>query len=184
MNNKLSEEEKINLIQEFISGTKNFWKEDKRLIDIKHLKILNTFEKKYKNNIKLYSKELVDWEGQTNLGSPFQINTQKIKYLGFLQTFKHVIQNIKTANLTKYFNKISFFDDIQIIKKNNGLNIMKSFPLHKKTDFKDFYFLSDEISTNKRWNRYIYLASQIKRYKFLNNENKNWLDIGSYYGGL
>ena len=126
----------------------------------------------------------MDWEGQTNLGSPFQINTQKIKYLGFLQTFKHVIQNIKTANLTKYFNKISFFDDIQIIKKNNGLNIMKSFPLHKKTDFKDFYFLSDEISTNKRWNRYIYLASQIKQFKFLNNENKNWLDIGSYYGGL
>ena len=35
---------------------KIFWKEDKKLIDKKHLNILLKFEKKYKGNINLYSK--------------------------------------------------------------------------------------------------------------------------------
>ena len=64
MNKKILEKKKIELINEFISNTKNFWKEDKKLIDKKHLNILLKFEKKYKGNINLYSKELIDWEGK------------------------------------------------------------------------------------------------------------------------
>lgn len=184
MYNNIDKKQKLKLVEEFIDNTKNFWKEDKKFIDQKHLKILNIFERKYKDNIELYAKELIDWEGQTNLGSPFQFNFKKIKYLGLIKAFKHLLQNIKASSLARYFNKISFFDDIEVIKKNNGLDILISFPVHKKTDFKDFYFINDEVSTNNRWNRYIYLASQIKKRKLLSNNCKNWLDIGSYYGGL
>ena len=37
-----------------------------------------------------------------------------------------------------------------------------------------------KMSTNNRWNRYIYLASQFRKFKLLNNSNKNWLDIGRF----
>ena len=184
MNKKILEKKKIELINEFISNTKNFWKEDKKLIDKKHLNILLKFEKKYKGNINLYSKELIDWEGQTNLGSPFQLNFRKLKYLGLSQTIKHVLQNIKSSRLSNYFNKSSFIDDLEIIKQNNGFEIFRKIPLHEKTDFKDFFFIEKNISTNHRWNRYIYLASQIKKKKLITKKKNNWLDIGSYYGGL
>ena len=71
---RLDEEKKHQYVKEFIANTKNFWSEDKNNVDKKHLKILNTFEKKYKNNTRLYSKELIDWDGQTNMGSPFQLS--------------------------------------------------------------------------------------------------------------
>ncbi len=175
---------KYDLVKEFIENTKNFWKEDKKFIDKKHLDIINTFEKKYKKNLKEYVEKLVDWEGQTNMGSPFQLNLKKIKYLGLAKILKQCLQNLKSNRITRYFNKVSFFDDLEIIKKNNGLHILKLFPAHRNSDFNDFYFINDEISSNNRWNRYIYLASQIKKKKILNNNHQNWLDIGSYYGGL
>ena len=181
---RLDEEKKHQYVKEFIANTKNFWSEDKNNVDKKHLKILNTFEKKYKNNTRLYSKELIDWDGQTNMGSPFQLSFNKLKYIGIKKSVKHLLQNLKSSKLTRYFNKISFFDDIEIIKRNNGFKILESFPIHKKTDFEDLYFLNDNVSSNNRWNRYVYLFSQIQKKKLLNNKNENWLDIGSYYGGL
>ncbi len=156
---------KLKLVREFIENTKNFWKEDKRYIDKKHLNIIKSFERNYKDNIEMYVNDLIDWEGQTNLGSPFQLNFKKIKYLGLSKIIKQFLQNINSKSLTRYFNKISFFDDIEIIKRNNGLNILKLFPAHKNSDFNDFYFINDEISSNNRWNRYVYLASQIKKKK-------------------
>ncbi len=178
------EKKKKELVDEFIQNTKNFWKEEKKYVDQKHLKILNTFEIKYKKNVDLYAKELIDWEGQTNLGSPFQLNLKQIKYLGFFEILKQYLKNLKSSRLTNYFNKLSFDDDVQILKKNNGLNILKLLPAHKNLGFKDFYFINDEISSNNRWNRYAYLASQMKKKKILLNNGQNWLDIGSYYGGL
>ena len=175
---------KLELVREFIGNTKNFWKEDKKYIDKKHLNIIKSFERNYKNNIEMYVEDLIDWEGQTNLGSPFQFNFKKIKYLGLSKIIKQFLQNIKTKSLIRYFNRVSFFDDIEIIRRNNGLNILKLFPAHKNSGFNDFYFINDEISSNNRWNRYAYLASQIKKKKILNNNHQNWLDIGSYYGGL
>ena len=73
---------------------------------------------------------------------------------------------------------------MEIIKKNDGLRILKLFPAHKNFNFNDFYFINNEISSNNRWNRYIYLASQIKKKLLKSNIHQNWLDIGSYYGGL
>ena len=35
-------------------------------------------------------------------------------------------------------------------------------PVHKLIDTKDLYFIDNEVSSNNRWNRYIYLASQFK----------------------
>ena len=44
----------------------------------KHKKILKNLIK-YKKNIKLFSDEIIDWEGQTNLGAPFQFSYERIK---------------------------------------------------------------------------------------------------------
>ena len=59
-----SNRNKLNLVKEFILNTKNFWREDKKFLDKKHLNIINTFEKRYKKNLNIYVKELIDWEGK------------------------------------------------------------------------------------------------------------------------
>lgn len=184
MHSNINNKEKIFLINNFIQNTKNFWTEDKKYLDTKHLKIINKFEKKYKDNLNLYSKELINWEEQTNLGSPLQITYRNLKHVGFIEFSKKILSNLKHPKLTRYFNYHSFMDDIEIIKKNNGFKLLKAFPIHKKTDFKDLYFINKNLSSNNRWNRYVYIASQIKKNKLLNKNHCNWLDIGSFYGGL
>ena len=64
------------------------------------------------------------------------------------------------------------------------MHILENSPVHLSLASTDAYFLSKNVSTNNRWNRYIYISSQIKNFKFLDNKDSNWLDIGSYYGGL
>lgn len=169
------------LIEEFIDNSLNFWNDHKiKNLDPKHKKILKKFTIKYKKNIKLFSDEIIDWEGQTNLGAPFQFSYERIKNSSLKQNLK----NFKNIFIQNYFNKVSFFDDLEIIKKNRGMHILENSPVHLSLASTDAYFLSKNVSTNNRWNRYIYISSQIKNFKFLDNKDSNWLDIGSYYGGL
>jgi len=112
--------------------------------------------------------------------SPFQLSFEKIKH----SSLKEIIKSFKHMFVKNYFNKISFFDDLEIIKRNKGLSILKDSPAHLKIGSNESFFLKKNISTNNRLNRYIYIASQIKNHKLLNNKSKNWLDIGSFYGGL
>jgi len=178
MNNQ---NKKINLIKEFINNSNNFWKDhDIKDLDIKHKKILKNFSNKYKNDLNLFSNEIIDWESQTNLGSPFQLSFEKIKH----SSVKEIIKSFKHIFVKNHFNKISFFDDLEIIKRNKGLSILKDSPVHLKIGSNESFFLEKNVSTNNRWNRYVYIASQIKNRKLLSNKSKNWLDIGSFYGGL
>jgi len=178
-------EENIKNIKHFIKNSSNFWEDHNiNYLDKKHRRILKLFEKKYKKNIKLFSEEIINWESQTNLGAPYQLNKSNIKYKGIKASFVDLLKYILRPKLDNHFQKISFEDDLQIIKLNNGLDILKDNPIHKFFLNEDCYFISKNVSTNNRWNRYIYLASQIRKFKLLNKSNKNWLDIGSFYGGL
>ena len=171
----------LSLIKKFIDNSNKFWNDHNiKNLDSKHKKILKNFSHRYKQNIKLFSDEIIDWESQSNLGAPFQLSLKKMKY----SSFRQILSNFKNIFIQNYFNKISFFDDLEIIKKNKGFTIIKDSPVHLSLGSTDLFFLDKNISTNNRWNRYIYLASQIKNHKLLNNKSKNWLDIGSFYGGL
>ena len=171
----------LSLIKKFIDNSNKFWNDHNiKNLDSKHKKILKNFSHRYKQNIKLFSDEIIDWESQSNLGAPFQLSLKKMKY----SSFRQILSNFKNIFRQNYFNKISFFDDLEIIKKNKGFTIIKDSPVHLSLGSTDLFFLDKNISTNNRWNRYIYLASQIKNHKLLNNKSKNWLDIGSFYGGL
>lgn len=178
----LNQKKKLFLINKFIKNTNKFWDDHNiRNLDLKHKKILKNFSNKYKKNIELFSDEIIDWDSQSNLGAPFQLTSKNIKYF----SFRYFLSNLKSIFLFEnYFNKTSFFDDLEIIKKNKGLNILKDSPVHLSLDTKKSFFLEKNVSTNNRWNRYVYIASQIKNRKLLSNKSKNWLDIGSFYGGL
>ncbi len=172
---------KLFLINEFIDNSRNFWNDHKiKNLDSKHKKTLKKFSLKYKKNIKLFSEEIIDWEGQSNLGAPFQFSYERIKNSSFKQNLK----NFKDIFIQNYFNKVSFFDDLEIIKKNKGMTILENSPVHLSLGSTDTYFLRKNVSTNNRWNRYVYISSQIKNFKLIDKKNSNWLDIGSYYGGL
>ena len=79
------------LIEEFIDNSLNFWNDHKiKNLDPKHKKILKKFTIKYKKNIKLFSDEIIDWEGQTNLGAPFQFSYERIKNSSLKQNLKNL----------------------------------------------------------------------------------------------
>ena len=110
--------------------------------------------------------ELVNWDGQTNLNCPYQFNLRYIRYAGIKNSLINFIKYLYYSNLSNYFQKISFDDDLKIISKINGMKILEENPIHKFFKNENCFFLNDKVSTNNRWNRYIYLASQIKRKNF------------------
>ena len=96
------------LIEKFILNCDNFWEEEFILdIDSKHKNILKTFNEIYKNNINLFAKNLINWEGQTDLGAPWQIKKYHIKKFGFtllfLNTLKEIKRFINGTNFDKKF---------------------------------------------------------------------------------
>ena len=124
--------ENIKNIKHFIKNTSNFWEDHNiNYLDKKHKRILKLFEKKYKKNIELFSEEIINWNGQTNLGAPYQFNRSNIKYKGIKTSFIDLLKNIFRPKLDGYFQKISFEDDLKIIKLNGGLDILKNNPIHK-----------------------------------------------------
>ena len=55
-----------------------------------------------------FDNDLIDWEGQTNLGSPFQLNFKKIKYLGLSKIIKQLEnQNYKYISVKLVKNLIN-----------------------------------------------------------------------------
>ena len=174
----------IELIKEFILNTENFWGDHKnKNLDYKHSSIIKTFNKKYKDNLDLFLKQIINWDAQTELGHPYQINLKSIKYYGFtknvLDGLKYIYQIIKNN-----FEQNSFFDDIEIIKLKKGMSFFNKVDISSRLDNPPVFFSNEKIKTNNRWNRYVYLASRIINSKLLNSESKNWLDIGPYFGGL
>jgi putative sugar O-methyltransferase len=175
----------IELIKQFILNTENFWEDHKIInLDYKHRKILKTFNKKYKDNLELFSKQIINWEEQTDQGHPYQINLKSIKYYGFTKNILDGLKYIYQIISKKNYDRNSFIDDIEIIKLKKGVNFFNKIDISSRPDKPPIYFFKENFETNNRWNRYVYLASRIINSKLLNSKSKNWLDIGSYFGGL
>ena len=176
----------IKLVERFINNSQNFWGKDFIIdLDDKHKKNLKTFNQIYQNNLVLYAKNIINWEGQTDLGAPWQISSFHIKKFGVINNLINLLKTIKRKIYGVDFDKNVFFDDYEILKINNGIDLLKKYPVHKFPLEKNIYFFNrkEMISANYRWLRYIYLSNQIIKKKIINN-NSVWLDVGSYYGGI
>ena len=99
----------LSLIKKFIDNSNKFWNDHNiKNLDSKHKKILKNFSHRYKQNIKLFSDEIIDWESQSNLGAPFQLSLKKIKY----SSLRQILSIFKGLSIQNYFNKMSFFVDL------------------------------------------------------------------------
>ena len=132
--------ENIELIKEFILNTENFWDDHKnKNLDYKHSSIIKNFNKKYKDNLELFSKQIINWEGQTELGHPYQINLKSIKYYGFtknvLDGLKYICQIVKGN-----FDQNNFFDDIEIIKLKKGMSFFNKVDISSRLDKPPVFF--------------------------------------------
>ena len=174
------------IIKKFIVNCDNFWEEDFKInLDEKHKKNLQTFRDVYKNNISLFVENLINWEGQTDLGVPWQFSKYHYNKFGLFKNFLNFLKSIKRKFNGNEFDKDAFFDDYEILKLTGGIELLKKYPLHNFPLEKNIFFFDKElgISANYRWLRYIYLSNQIIKKNLINNFNV-WLDIGSYYGGI
>ncbi len=176
----------LDLIKNFIANCDNFWDEDFNIdLDNKHKNVLKTFNAVYKDNINLFAKNLINWEGQTDLGVPWQIKAYHLKRFGFISLFLNSLKALKRTFYGTNFDKDVFFDDYEILKLNDGIDLLKKYPVHNFPLEKNIYFFDKEnkFSANYRWLRYIYLSNQIIKKKII-DDTSVWMDIGSYYGGI
>jgi len=171
-----------NLYEHFINNSSDFFNEQNLELDSKHDNIVKTFYKRLKIDKNFFVENYREWDLQDDYVVPAQFNLQQIKNKGIVESISnYVIRKIYETIKPEVIN--GFYDDIEILKKYTDLNLLKINPAHLSPGCKKFYFIDKDISTNVRWNRYAYIASQIKKYQLLSN-NDSWIDIGSYYGGL
>ena len=172
----------INLHELFISKSKDFFSEENLNIDTKHRKIVDSFYKEMKIDKNFFLKNFREWKLQDDYAVPAQFNMDQIKNRGILNASVNYIKR-KIYEIIKPEIINGFYDDIDFLKKYSDLNLLKINPAHLSPGCKKFYFINKDVSTNVRWSRYAYIASQIKKYNLL-RDNDSWIDIGSYYGGL
>lgn len=172
---------KEKLFNEFISKLPVHSFIDQDLIDDKHKKIVKEANRKIKNDKEDFLFNFRNWKEQSDFSAPAQISFKHLKILGIKSFFKLLIKKILFFKY-KAFNG-AFKDDLNILKLYSNNQIIKKNPVHKTPDCNSFYIFDNDCSSNSRWNRYLYLASQIVEKKLLIDGGFH-LDIGSYYGGL
>lgn len=167
------------LILEFKQNSKSANK-SKIKIDSKHKKIISESEKNLEN---LSYKNFRNWNSQNDMGLKYPMTFFSKTFLGLKSNF---LLNFTVKILKKRLNHIfeysSMVDDIEVIKNNNGSQLLIENPQNHTPGAVNFPLVQG-YSVTTRWLRYIYLLSQIKKFKLLGNSS-TWLDVGSYYGGL
>ena len=170
------------LAEEFINNTKNFYEENYESIDKKHNNIIKNFYGQIKANNNYFKENLRNWSMQEDHSCPPQITFLKFKKLSIWKVLKFYFLR-KIYNIFNSEHERAFFDDMAILKKNCDLSILRNNPVHFTPGCDNFYESKENIITNYRWNRYLYIADRILN-KNLLNDNDTWLDIGPFYGGL
>ena len=125
------------LLEEFLNKSKFFEKDIDLKIDSKHSKIVNSANTLIKNNKSYFIKNFRDWSGQNDLDSPIQLTFLHLKKFGlyFLYIFlKKIILFWRHTHFTR-----SFYDDLRIIEKVNGAQLIKENPVHLTPGVKNFY---------------------------------------------
>ena len=171
----------IKLAEEFINNTENFYEENYNLIDAKHNNIIKIFTLKLKIT-KIILKKIKKLVYARRLFLPTQLSYLKFKRLGIWKVLKFYILK-KFYNIFNYKHERAFFDDMEILRKNCNLDFLKNNPVHLTPGCDNFYESKENIITNYRWNRYLYIADRILKNNILGN-NEIWIDIGPFYGGL
>ena len=172
----------LQLSEEFIKNSKNFFVDENIKIDKKHQDIVGTFYQEFRKDKNFFDKNFRDWSKQSDYNTPPQISYKNFKINGvykglFLEIAKYAYSFIKPQNYE------GFFDDLKILKMFGYEKYLQLNPVDLSPNCKNFYFIDNKISTNVRWNRYAFITGQINKFKLLNS-NSTWVDIGSYYGGL
>ena len=170
------------LAQEFISNTKNFYQEDYNFIDKKHNKIIKSFYEQINDNNNYFTKNLRNWSMQDDYSCPPQLSLLKFKKLGIWKVLKFYFLR-KIYNIFNLEHERAFFDDLEILIKYCNYSFLKNNPVHLTPGCDNFFETKDNIITNFRWNRYLYIADRILNQNLLTN-NDTWIDIGCFYGGL
>lgn len=163
------------LAEEFISNSPNFW-DDTRIedIDAKHKGILNEFSKINSVSSSLGNRQ---WIMQNDLGSDAQFIRGKGFFNGIVRPiYRKIFRRFEEASVRN-----SILDDIEILKLIGADEILKNNPVHLTPGVTDYSF-HNGFSVNVRWLRYIYLAHRILHNDLI--QDKAWIDIGSFYGGL
>lgn len=166
-----------------LSISKKLWKisleTNTNKLDRKHSKIVSNAKE---DDFEKFISNFRNWSFQSDCGVPFQLNLYSMKSYGFFKYFKYLLLKIKAYILYKTDESDYFFDDISIIKLLNGFDILEKCPVHETPGNNLAYFINNNVSANVRWLRYIYFATIIRN--SIENKAINFLDIGSYYGGL
>ena len=171
----------IDLIKYFISKSPQFWSEDNFTeIDPKHKNVLKSFSDEF--DYEKFLNEIRSWKMQDDGPIPFQATFYHLKKKGLHRFFFDYLRYL-LSKIKKYDLSISLLDDVDILKSVGAYEILQQNPVHLTPYSNNFYFLSKEISTNYRWNKYIYYANAILKKKIFESD-QIWIDIGSYYGGL
>ena len=168
--------------EEFINNTKNFYEENYNLIDKKHNTIIKSFYAQINNNKNYFKENLRNWTMQTDYACPSQISALHLKKIGFWKFIKFYLKR-KIRSFFDNEHDRAFFDDIEMLKKNCDINFLRNNPVHLTPGHDNFYVTKENIITNYRWNRYLYIGDKIIKNNFL-NDNDIWIDIGPFYGGL
>ena len=109
---------------EFINNTKNFYEENLNLIDEKHNKIIKNFYTQINKDKNYFRENLRNWTMQSDLECPPQITSLHIKILGFMKCIKFYLKR-KIQNLFNNDHNRAFFDDIEILRSNCDINLLK-----------------------------------------------------------
>jgi putative sugar O-methyltransferase len=149
--------------------------------DLKHKEILNKAYGDSNWESKINFLNLRHWDGQTDQGAHANLSSE-ISLNGFLFGFIKFIYKITFKKNRNKETRNNLRDDISIIKKIGGLDILQNCKIE------DTYGLTysgkiNGIHVNNRWLRYVYLAAQIRNKELIKDEGI-WVDIGSFYGGL
>ena len=133
--------------EEFTNNTKDFYHENFSLIDKKHDEIIKSFYSEVNKNQNYFNDNLRNWSMQTDYSCPPQINELQLKKLGFLKMVKFYLKK-KIQNLFDNEHDRAFFDDIEILKKNCNINLLRNHPVCSTPGYDNFYKTEENIITN------------------------------------
>ncbi len=180
MKNYVTQNQKF--ADQFINNTKNFYEENFNLVDEKHNIIIKSFYDQINNDKNYFKDNLRNWTMQTDYECPPQITSLHLKILGFQKCIEFYLKRKIQSFFNDEHNR-AFFDDMEILRKYCDINLLKKNPVHLTPGSDNFFVSKENIITNYRWNRYLYIGNRIINNKILDDYD-TWVDIGPFYGGL
>jgi len=169
------------LARKFIENSPDFFSDlaiDE--IDDKHSAIVKSAYNKMDE--KSFWNKFREWSGQDEGVAPVDFF---VDVIGSRSSFKNILRYF-FIKLFKYkresIYRSSLADDIDAIKIVGGERLLEENKISDTPGNARYCHISN-YQVNTRFLRYIYILSQINKYKLLNDDSI-WIDVGPFYGGL